>query len=141
MANISKYITEEEYRCHHCCMLPVDFDFGDIDFARQEIFSSFDAIREDWGRPLRISCGYRCATHNQLINGAPLSAHQFGVALDIDLNSVDEVERLARLIESLFPGLRRGEYTIKGTFIHIDTAYLIQPKATMMWNEGRRWYG
>ena len=138
---ISKYISEEEYRCRHCHQLPVDFDSGNLNIARSTILYGFDAIRVEWGRPLRVSCGYRCQTHNQLINGAPLSAHQFGIALDIDVSTVDEVEQLAQLIESLFPEFRRGEYTVSGTFIHLDTAYLIEPKATPLWSEGRRWIG
>lgn len=138
---ISKYISDVEYRCSHCRALPVDFNIQDPDFARKTIFDGFDAIREIWGEPLKISSGYRCATYNRLINGAPLSVHQFGVALDIDCRDEAEVERLARLIESLFPDFRRGEYTVSGSFCHIDTAYLIQPKATELWNEGRRWYG
>ena len=139
---VSKYISEEEYRCPHCHQFPVGFDSGNLNIARRTILYGFDAIRVEWGKPLPISRGggYRCATHNQLINGAPLSAHQCGVALDIDVNSVDEVERLAQLIESLFPDFRRGEYTARGTFVHIDAAYLIQPRATLLWNEGRRWY-
>lgn len=141
MANISEYITEEEYRCSHCRMLPVEFSWDNPDYAQKVMFDGFDIIREQWGGPLRITSGYRCATYNQLINGAPLSAHQFGVAVDIDCHNEAEVEELAQLIESLFPDFRRGEYTIKGTFIHIDTAYLIQPKATLLWSEGRRWSG
>jgi len=138
---ISKYISEEEYRCPHCHQLPVGFSSGSPNIARRTILYGFDAIREAWGRPLPISSGYRCATYNPLVGGSPLSAHQFGVALDIDVNSVNEVERLAQLIESLFPEFRRGEYTIKGTFVHIDASFLIEPRATLLWTKGRRWTG
>ena len=138
---ISKYISEEEYRCPHCHNLPVGFDSGNLNIARRTILYGFDAIRVEWGRPLPISSGYRCVPHNQLINGEQLSAHQFGVALDIDVGTIAEVEQLAQIIESLFPEFRRGEYTDRGTFIHIDTAYLIQPRASLYWSEGRRWLG
>jgi len=138
---VSKYISEEEYRCPHCHQLPVGFDPSNLNVTRRTILYGFDAIRVEWGKPLPISSGYRCAVYNQLQNYAPLSAHQFGVALDIDVNSVDEVKQLAQLIESLFPDFRRGEYTERGSFVHIDSAYLIQPKATVLWNEGRRWIG
>jgi len=138
---ISKYISEEEYRCHHCHKLPVGFDSGYLNIARRTILYGFDAIREEWGKPLPISCGYRCQEHNMSVGGSSLSAHQFGVALDIDVNSVDEVGQLSQLIESLFPDFRRGDYTIKGTFVHIDAAFLIQPKATIVWTKGRRWTG
>jgi len=140
---ISKYISDEEYRCPHCHQLPVGFSSGSLNIARRTILYGFDAIREAWGRPLPISRsgGYRCAIYNPLVGGSPLSAHQFGVALDIDVDSVDEVGQLSQLIESLFPDFRRGDYTIKGTFVHIDAAFLIQPKATIVWTKGRRWTG
>lgn len=138
---ISRYISDKEYECSHCAQLPVGFSYDNICTARQTLFSSFDAIREQWGKPIKVSSGYRCSQYNEQIGGSRLSAHIFGVALDCDVATIDEVKKLADLIERSFPELRRGEYTDSGTFIHLDTAYLIIPKASIFWVKGYRWHG
>jgi uncharacterized protein YcbK (DUF882 family) len=118
-------------------MFPIEYPKD----AHLEIIYSFDGIREEWGKPLSVSCGYRCAAYNQdYVHGAPLSAHQFGVALDIDVDSVQDVIKLAEIIHGLYPDLRTKEYTHTGTFIHVDCAYLINPKASLYWTRGRRMY-
>ena len=138
--SISKYITEAEYRCKCCDQLPQSFDQDDVATPFQILFDSFDFIREEWGKPIYITSGYRCPMHNAMVGGRVLSAHMFGLALDLDCK-MDEVYELAELIEDLCPDLRRGRYTDLGSFIHIDAAYYIYPKATENWKEGARWTG
>ena len=85
--------------------------------------------------------GYRCKRYNGMAGGTYLSAHLFGCALDPDFDSEDEVLEFDEFIENEFPDLRRGTYTNLGTFIHIDVAYYIYPKASTAWEEGYRWTG
>lgn len=138
---ISKYISDKEYECPCCSQLPVAFNYDDICMPMEALFNSFDAIREEWGKPIPISSGYRCSQYNEKIGGSRLSAHVFGLALDCDVDNVDEVKSLVTIIEQLFPNLRRGEYTDSGTFIHLDVAYFIYPKASHSWVDGYRWFG
>jgi hypothetical protein len=139
MSYIAPYITRAEYECPCCHELPPDLTTAR--FVYDILFGKFKEIREEWGQPLLISSGYRCKRHNAECDGKGLSAHLFGLALDINLPSAPDVVRLATLIELLHPDLRRGTYTQSWSFIHIDAAYLIEPRATADWAKGVRWSG
>ncbi len=141
MEHVYDYITRREYECHHCNELPPDFNAEALLVAYELFFNSFKLIREEWGKPIHINSGYRCPEHNLIIGGKPLSVHQFGLALDLDCKDVDEVYRMDSLIESMYPNLRRGRYTRNATFIHIDSGYLIRPRASYQWKEYIRWTG
>lgn len=56
-----------------------------------------ELIRKYYGKPMRISSGYRCPELNQLVGGSPNSAHMEGLAVDID-NGKDENVRLYYLL-------------------------------------------
>ena len=40
-------------------------------------------IRDAWGKPIKITSGYRCYKLNRLVGGRPTSAHMRGYAADI----------------------------------------------------------
>ena len=133
---VSKYITGTEFSCHHCEELPPDYGV----YPYEEFFDVFDDIRERWGKPININSGYRCPSYNASLQGAsPISAHQFGIALDLACNGNIEVGRLFDHIVSLYPQLRIGKYTGDSTFIHIDMAFKISPRASESWRQGARW--
>ena len=140
---ISNYITLKEYTCPcgECSGLPPMFDVEPIPLIYTEFFDDFSVIRNAWGKPIPISSGFRCIEYNATIGGVPLSAHCFGIALDLDLPRVSEVNDLDAVIEDVAPHLRRGKYTETGTFIHIDIAQNIYPQARNSWRQGVRWYG
>ena len=141
MNYVAEHITENEYKCVCCSAFPPDFDADDIAVPYGILFDSFKTIREAWGKPIRITSGYRCPMHNAMIGGTVLSAHMFGLALDLGCDDINEVYELDELIEELAPDLRRCRYTDSGSFIHIDVAYFIYPRATAKWREGVRWTG
>ena len=133
---ISKYITNSEYSCRCCSELPPDYGV----YPYEEFFDIFDDIREEWGKPIIINSGYRCPVHNASLFGAsPISAHIFGMALDLRCNDNDEVDELYDHIVGMYPSLRIGRYKGDATFIHIDTAFKISPRASINWREGARW--
>jgi uncharacterized protein YcbK (DUF882 family) len=109
-----------------------------------ELFGSFEQIRTAIGKPLTINSGYRCPAYNARIGGAQMSAHTFGLALDISFDTkthrttTEEVKSLVEAVNSLVPNLRMGTYP---TFIHIDTAYLIVPRMSAAWQHGVRFIG
>lgn len=138
---LSTYLYESEYRCKCCSELPPSLDLEDIATPFQILFDSFDFIREEWGKAIYVTSGYRCPMHNAMVGGRVLSAHMFGLALDMDCDNIDEVYELADVIEDLCPDLRRGQYTGSGSFIHLDVAYYVYPKASLAWTEGKRWAG
>lgn len=72
---------------------------------------------------------------------AAVSPHSFW-ALDSDLDNAADTVDFAKLTESLYPELRIGYkgYLEAGmSFVHIDQAYEIQPRASETWVEGYRW--
>lgn len=57
-----------------------------------------DPVRELWGKPLRVTSGYRCADLNRAVGGAKTSHHLRGMAADITTGNNVENRRLFGLI-------------------------------------------
>lgn len=49
----------------------------------------FEPIREHFGKPIRISSGYRSAILNKAVGGSNTSQHSLGQAIDIDMDGTD----------------------------------------------------
>jgi hypothetical protein len=139
MSKIAPYILDTEYRCPHCHALPPDI--VSKRFVYDIFFAKFKELREEWGKPIPISSGYRCKDHNLAIEGKTVSAHLFGLALDLSFDTPKAVTDFASLVELIHPDLRMGVYTQAYTFVHIDAAWLIEPRATLDWSHGARWSG
>jgi peptidoglycan hydrolase-like protein with peptidoglycan-binding domain len=73
-------------------------------------------IREHFGKPLKITSGYRCSSHNSAVGGASGSRHTKGQAADFTISGVAplEIARYAELIGIKGIGLY-------DSFVHIDT--------------------
>lgn len=74
------------------------------------------ALREDYGKPICISSGYRCKEHNLSIGGAKLSQHILGHAADIIRpdNDKDDLALFAQIVK------RFKAIGIADTFYHVD---------------------
>jgi len=139
---ISPYILRSEFACSCCGQLPFDYDENNPLPAFAALFIAFAGIRTAWGRPIPINSGYRCPAHNAAVKGGPLSAHLFGLALDLAVTSPEELIALKNTIISTRPLLRVGwiRYLAAGRNLeHIDTAYLVRPRPTAAFIEGMRW--
>lgn len=139
---LAPYISRDEYACPCCGQLPFDFDPDHPSEPFVELFAAFSAIRTAWGSPLPINSGYRCEKHNAEIKGEPLSAHLFGLALDLSVPSTSAIISIRQISETVWPKLRIGwrRYLNSGTLcVHIDTAYMIRPRPTAKFIEGARW--
>lgn len=79
---MAKYFDRSEFVCKCCGEEP------GIDVRLQNIL---DAMRERVGRPLELSCAYRCPSHNAEVGGVPNSQHVLGI-LGIKGGYVEEVE-------------------------------------------------
>ena len=60
-----------------------------------------DPLRERYGKPIRVTSGYRCPKLNTLVGGSPNSQHMRGEAADIVANNPEDNLLLGRLIEAL----------------------------------------
>lgn len=72
------------------------------------------AIRDAYGRPIRIKSGYRTIGHNAKIGGAPNSYHTKGMAVDITCDEMELVQGLAQAL-----GMVARMYRDRN-FLHID---------------------
>lgn len=108
---MAKYFSAEEMACKCCGSL------GDgIDVRLQNVL---DTMREMAGRPLVLSCCYRCPSHNAEVGGVPNSQHVLGTAADVLVPDGMTVDELANIAEAAgADGI--GRY-YNAQFVHVDT--------------------
>jgi len=140
MSNVSEHISRVEYECKHCHKLPASWSASGGPDVYGQFFLDFEEIREEWGKPIIINSGYRCPEYNKKVGGEELSAHLWGLALDISPERPADPRALYRVILDIQPEFRLGYYAKKG-FIHMDCAYLIDPIVVKEWHPGARWNG
>jgi zinc D-Ala-D-Ala carboxypeptidase len=75
-----------------------------------------EPVREHFGRPVRVSSGYRSPALNKAIGGSPTSQHVKGEAADITCPGVDNL-RLARWIRD---NLRFDQLIMEGGWVHVS---------------------
>ena len=82
----------------------------------KEILHMLDAVRKDYGKPIKINSGYRTEIRNKKIGGVADSSHLKGLAADISCgNSFDRFKLLNLLLEVGF-----NRIGIAKSFIHVD---------------------
>lgn len=154
---VSTHITQGEYACKHCGLLPPGFygEDGLPDIEYQVLFRAFESIREKrGGRPLEVKSGYRCEDHEREmfeewvrsgkvgeVQGY-LSAHLFGLALDLQAESAGDQLAIVKIARSLRPVPRIGwkQYRSVGSaLVHIDFGFLISPLPTAKFAPGVEW--
>lgn len=142
MKKLSDYLYEHEYRCRCCEKLPPQFDINHLLQCYMYLFDKFDDLRREWGKPLYVTSGYRCPKHNKEVGGSDMSAHVFGLALDIGFKTADDVGRFVTIAKEVAPDLRLGwrKYLESGqNFVHIDDAFFVWPRPTHDFAEGVEW--
>ena len=141
MADLSKYLSLSEIRCKCCGSLPPGLVKDDSDhypYCFEHLFDAFDEIRERWGVPIIVNSGYRCPKHNQAVAGGLMSAHLFGLGMDLNITG-DEVPRFVRLVKLVDSSLRVGWKKYDGKLVHIDTAFYIWPRPSADFIEAMEW--
>ncbi len=138
--NITPHLTSSEYVCKCCARFPIDFDVNRPCYSR--LFRAFENLREKWGKPLVINSGYRCVARNKAVGGEDWSAHVFGLALDIQFGSAQEVDDFVKLVKREEPELRCGWalYRKQGAnVVHLDTGHMVNPRPTPNYVKGATW--
>lgn len=95
--------------------------------------------------PISKNGGWRCPklVYTMIIGKrakAAVSPHSFW-ALDSDLDNKEDTIEYAELAAELYPELRigyRGYIEDGMSFVHLDQAYEVQPRASETWVEGYR---
>jgi len=107
--NYGKFFSEAEFKCSHCGASKMDQGFVD----------KLNILRESYGKPLRVTSGYRCPDHPVEIKKASSGAHTSGRAVDLAVQGADAYKLLDIAMRMGFKGVGVQQ---KGTgrFIHLD---------------------
>ena len=103
-----KYFQKEEFACKCGC---------GADGMEEKLVKTADKVRAYFGRPMRVSSGRRCASHNARVGGVSNSRHQKGKAMDICVDGFSPSSVL-NYVQKL-PEIRYA-YAIDSNFVHMD---------------------
>ena len=106
-----KYFTENELRCRGTGDCHMDKSF----------MKKLNRLREDYGKPMIISSGYRDVSYNTVTGGSPDSAHTYGNAVDVVVGGTEAYLLLRLAMIHGFKGIgvsQRGNFDKR--FLHLD---------------------
>ena len=89
---MNKYFKPEEFKCRCGC--------GFCD-PTPLLLDVLDKIRKNVGRPINVTSGCRCETHNKRVGGVKDSNHTKGYAADIQCRGV-AASRFWRIIRDMY---------------------------------------
>lgn len=101
--------TAKEMACQHC----------QAEGIKPELMDKLQALRNRYGKPMRITSGYRCPQHPVEARKAALGAHALGLAADVGVEGAEAYQILKLAFELGFTGIgvqQKGS----GKFIHLD---------------------
>ena len=110
---LSDHFTSDEFDCHGsgCCKSTM---------INEKLVQYLEQIRTHFGKPITVTSGYRCTTHNRNVGGATGSRHSKGDAADIVVQGVTP-RTVAQYAESIgILGIGLYETSADGHFVHID---------------------
>jgi uncharacterized protein YcbK (DUF882 family) len=87
------------------------------------LIQALNRIREELGKPIRVTSAFRCTAHNKAVGGVAHSTHRTGYAADIQC---EDMVKLLELVEAEkeFRGIG-----VAKTFIHVD----VRPTPRKRW--------
>ena len=103
-----KYFEQEEFRCRCGC---------GADDMNKTLIRVADRVRGYFGRPMTVSSGRRCASHNAKVGGVSNSRHLSGKAMDFCVVGKTAIQVLDYVKQQ--PEIRYA-YAIDGTYVHMD---------------------
>ena len=111
----------KEFDCSHC---------GKNEM-RPEFMGKLQAFRMQYGKPMRITSGYRCPEHPLEAKKPKPGAHASGLACDVGVDGQEAYEILRLAFQLGFKGIGVNQ---KGTgrFIHLDM--LEEPPRPNVWS-------
>jgi zinc D-Ala-D-Ala carboxypeptidase len=110
-----------EFNCSHC---------GKNEM-KPEFMAKLQALRTQYGKPMRVTSGYRCPQHPIEARKAAPGAHASGCAADIGIEGRDAHRLLSLAMSIGFNGIgvqQKGS----GRFLHLDT--LEGPTRPTIWS-------
>jgi len=98
-----------EFACQHC----------NAQGIKEELVAKIQQLRTAYGKPLRITSGYRCPKHPVEARKTAPGAHALGLAADIGVEGAEAYKVLKIALELGFTGIgvqQKGS----GRFLHLD---------------------
>ena len=103
---------ELQCRCGQFCDYACPMD--------SEFMKRLDDLREHFGKPLKVTSGYRCAKHNSNVSSTGVSGpHVSGKAIDFGISRGDAHALLGIAMSMSFSGIGIAQKG-SGRFIHLD---------------------
>lgn len=98
-----------EFKCSHC----------GAEGINESLVAKLQAMRTEYGKPMRITSGYRCPKHPVEVQKSVPGAHSLGLAADIGVEGAEAHKILTLACKHGFTGIGVQQ---KGTgrFIHVD---------------------
>ena len=103
-----RYFTPEEFQCKCGCKT------NGIDHKLVEIL---EKVREHFGKPVTVTSGVRCATHNARVGGVSNSQHVYKTAADFTVSGIAP-RTVANYLETLLPNT--GGIGVYSGWVHVD---------------------
>lgn len=95
-------------------------DGSQVVFIDDHLVSVLDILRNQIGKPVIITSGYRTPTRNKDVGGARYSYHMRGMAADIRVNGMSAKE-IANKLNEIVPN--EGGIIVYKSWVHYDTRY------------------
>ena len=110
---LSQHFNSKEFEC------PCSKCDNDDQVISENLIKKLELVRNDYGKPINVSSGYRCPAHNVEVGGAVDSAHVKGLAADLipSLITLDDLDSLYESCYSIFDNIGDGR---RLKFIHVD---------------------
>jgi zinc D-Ala-D-Ala carboxypeptidase len=102
---------KSEFDCSHCGKNEMQPDF----------MAALQTLRTSYGKPMRITSGYRCPQHPIEAKKAAPGAHASGRAADIGVQGKDAFLLLKLAFAQGFTGIGVQQKGASRLFIHLDT--------------------
>lgn len=111
MIDWSKYpnFSASEFKCSHC----------GAEGVKIELLDKLQAMRTEYGKPMRITSGYRCPQHPEEVKKTVPGAHALGAAADIGVEGIEAYNVLKLAFKHGFTGIGIQQKGF-GRFIHVD---------------------
>lgn len=88
---------------------------------KSDLVNRLDAVRTEFGQPIKITSGYRDPAHNRRVRGSKNSQHMHGTAVDINMAGMNTKTRyrlMVLLVQNGFTSF--GSYDRSPNMLHAD---------------------
>ena len=120
MGDLSKNFSTQEFQCPCCGVASVD----------PRLVNLLQKVRDEFGKPISITSGYRCAAHNKAVGGSETSSHLSGLAVDMACKSSAQRFEMLKPILKYFKRLGIGK-----DFIHGDCDPMKDERVAWLYSE------